>query len=134
MTWLPDGNILVALVLTDHADHVRALSWFQGNTMTKFATCSVTQGTLLRLYLRLTTTPATPTGAWRILEHLEKDARHVFWNDGFSYLHVPSKNLQGQRQVTDAWLAELARRHGGKLATMDKGLAADQPDVAVLIP
>lgn len=30
----------------------------------------------------------------------------------------------GHRQVTDAYLVALARHHGGRLATLDRGLAA----------
>ncbi len=40
----------------------------------------------------------------------------------------------GHRQVTDAYLASLARAHSGRLATMDRGLAALHPDVTVLVP
>jgi uncharacterized protein len=39
----------------------------------------------------------------------------------------------GHRQVTDAYLAALARHHHGKLATFDKGLAALHSDVAVAL-
>ena len=39
----------------------------------------------------------------------------------------------GHRQVTDAYLAELARRHRGRLVTLDAGLAAVHPDVAELL-
>ena len=133
MIWLPDGNVLAALVIESHAEHQRVSGWFHGSAVTRFATCAVTQGTLLRLYLRLTAS-ATPVLAWEVLKRLDQDPRHEFWDDGFSYLNVSTHRLQGQRQVTDFWLAELARRHGGKLATLDQGLAADQPDVAVLIP
>jgi len=40
----------------------------------------------------------------------------------------------GHRRVTDAYLAQLARHNGGKLATFDEGLAALHRDVAELIP
>jgi uncharacterized protein len=40
----------------------------------------------------------------------------------------------GHRQVTDAYLAELARRREARLATFDKGLAALHADVAELVP
>lgn len=133
MIWLPDGNILAALVIQSHADHQRARAWFHSSGVNRFATCAVTQGTLLRLYLRFTAS-ATSELAWEVLKRLEQDTRHEFWDDGFSYLNVSTHRLQGQRQVTDFWLAELARRHAGKLVTLDQGLAADQPDVAVLIP
>jgi predicted nucleic acid-binding protein len=59
---------------------------------------------------------------------------HRFIDDGTSYLQVPNKGIQGHKQVTDAWLAELARRQGIKLATLDQGLAQEHPDVAFLIP
>ncbi|MFP4283065.1 MAG: hypothetical protein ACLFU2_10615 [Opitutales bacterium] len=41
--------------------------------------------------------------------------------------------MNGRRQVTDAWLAELARREGGRLATLHAGLAALHADVAELV-
>jgi uncharacterized protein len=40
----------------------------------------------------------------------------------------------GHRQVTDAYLAQLARSRDGQLATLDSGLAHLHNDVAVLIP
>jgi predicted nucleic acid-binding protein len=40
----------------------------------------------------------------------------------------------GHRQVTDAYLAQLARAHGGRLATFDQGFAKLQLDVAELVP
>lgn len=42
--------------------------------------------------------------------------------------------MQSHRQVTDAYLAALARTHGGRLLTFDRGLAAAHADVAELIP
>ena len=59
---------------------------------------------------------------------------HVFWDDGFSYGEVAFANISGSNQVTDAWLAELARRHDAHLATLDAGLAAPHSDVALLVP
>jgi predicted nucleic acid-binding protein len=37
---------------------------------------------------------------------------------------MPITGIIGHRQVTDAYLALLARKHGGSLATMDRALAA----------
>ena len=39
----------------------------------------------------------------------------------------------GHRQVTDAYLAALARHHRGKLASFDRGLVALHTDVAVAL-
>lgn len=72
--------------------------------------------------------------AWQTLRAIEAHPRHVFWNDGFSFSAVSHARLQGPKQVTDAWLAELARRRNGRLATLDSALAALHSDVAVLIP
>jgi uncharacterized protein len=38
---------------------------------------------------------------------------------------------QPHRQVTDAYLAQLARGHGGRLASFDQGLAGLHHDVVV---
>jgi predicted nucleic acid-binding protein len=38
------------------------------------------------------------------------------------------------KQVTDAWLAELARRNQGKVATLDEALAALHSGVVELVP
>jgi predicted nucleic acid-binding protein len=40
----------------------------------------------------------------------------------------------GHRQVTDAYLAHLARTRNGRLATFDQGLAKTHPDVVDLVP
>lgn len=37
---------------------------------------------------------------------------------------LPIRGIQGHRQVTDAYLVELARHHRGVLVTFDRGLAA----------
>ena len=44
------------------------------------------------------------------------------------------KGVVGHRQVTDAYLAQHARRRNSKIATFDEGMAALHPDVAELIP
>lgn len=72
--------------------------------------------------------------AIRELRNLAKDPRHTFWPNDVSYTAVSLDGVIGYRQVTDAYLAALARKHRGKLATLDRGLAALHHDVAELIP
>jgi predicted nucleic acid-binding protein len=60
--------------------------------------------------------------------------RHEFWPDSITYQNVQLGRVIGHRQVTDAYLAQLARAHNGRLATLDAGLAALHLDVAELIP
>jgi predicted nucleic acid-binding protein len=72
--------------------------------------------------------------AWSVLEAIHEMPDHVFWNDGFSYREVAHSGLTGLTQVTDAWLAQLARRHEAKLATLDSSLIALHSDIGFLVP
>jgi len=128
--YLLDGNVLVALAMHNHVHRERCLRWFQH--VVHFATCPVTEGTLLRLHMILAKNPDV-AAAWRTLETYRAHPRHVFWDENFSYTEIPPTRLTGHRQITDSWLVELARRKGGKLATLDEALAALWPDTAVLI-
>lgn len=133
MTWLLDGNLLVALSIDTHIHHERAHRWFRASGPDRFATCPLTQGTLLRVHMTLAF-DGTATAAWQALSEVVSHKRHVLWLDNFSYLEVSSNLLQGPKQVTDAWLAELARRNLGKVATLDEALAALHSDVVELVP
>jgi uncharacterized protein len=121
VTFLLDGNVLAALALDSHEHHKRALNWWgQGQS---FATCSVTQGTLLRVHM-IMAEDQSAAAAWQALEKIEALPGHQFWDDGFSYTQVRHRLIQGPKQVTDAWLIELARKRNAKLATLDAALAA----------
>lgn len=96
MTVLLDANVLMALLIDDHVHHQAAENWFAGMTR-GFATCPITQGSLMRLLIR----------------------------EGQS-----AQGIVGHRQVTDAYLAQLARAHGSRLATFDQALAKLHHDVA----
>jgi uncharacterized protein len=125
---LLDGNVLVALVSAAHVHHAAALHWFSTTTC-PFATCPITQGTLLRLTLHLG--DITPHIAVQMLTQLTAHPRHRFWPDDLAYADISWRGVLGHRQVTDAYLAALARHHKGRLATFDTGLVALHPDVAM---
>ena len=131
MIWLVDGNLLAAYVLSGHPHHALAERWFDQLT-DRFATCSVTQGILLRLHMRLAIDKSS-TAAWCALAEIEAHILHDYWADDLPYSEVPHRLMQGHRQVTDAWLVELARRNGSKVATLDQGMATTYPNEAVLI-
>ena len=130
--WLLDGNVLVALAIDTHEFHERVRRWFDSQSE-PFATCAITEGTLLRVHMKLAEDRST-AAAWLVLEAIHAMPDHVFWNDGFSYREVTFASLTGLKQVTDAWLAELARRHQAQLATLDIALVAFHSDVAFLVP
>ena len=129
MTDLLDANVLIALVVVEHAHHERARSWFSAD-LDRFSTCPVTQGALLRHLLRR---GADVAEALDVLGSLASNARHEFWPDDLGYGDVDLRGVVGHRQVTAAYLAGLARARAGRLATLDRGLALLHPDVAVLV-
>ena len=129
-TRLLDGNVLVALVVTDHVHHEIAVEWFAAGRGA-FATCPITQGALTRFLVR----EGQPIDvALDILDGVRAHDRHEFWPDDLPYTLELMTGVIGHRQVTDAYLAGLARQHQGQLATLDKGLAAVHgPDVVDLL-
>ncbi len=118
---LLDANVLIALATPEHSLNARAAAWFRKGH--RFATCPITQGAIVRFHLRAGV-DATAKSARLLLESISSLARHEFWPDDASYLDMPTKGIIGHRQVTDAYLALLARKHAGLLATMDQALAA----------
>jgi toxin-antitoxin system PIN domain toxin len=127
--YLLDANVLIALSAPTHSLNSRAAAWFLQNH--RFATCPITEGALVRFHLREGIS-ATAASALLLLKRVSEIPRHEFWSDDVSYLDMPSRGIIGHRQVTDAYLVLLARRHGGSLATMDKGLAALHPSTTLI--
>lgn len=105
MTTLLDANVLVALIVSDHIHHDPAESWFT-RLEGSFATCPITQGSLVRLLIRQGRT-AEETQA--VVAALTGDSRHEFWPDSVSFTDVAFQGVIGHRQLTDAYLAQLAR-------------------------
>ena len=130
MSVLLDANVLIALLVDDHVHHGAAENWFVG-TSGNFATCPITQGSLMRLLIREGQSAAT---ARAVLNGAIGDARHEFWPDDAGYADVPIQGIIGHRQVTGAYLAQLARARGSRLATFDQAMAKLHNDVADLIP
>lgn len=130
-TTLLDSNVLIALTVTDHIHHSRARLWFVGQSGQSFATTPITQGALLRHLIRNSVSAAT---AVELMTQTTADARHVFWPDDLPYEPGILRGVVGHRQVTDSYLAALARHRGGRIATFDAGFAASHGDIAELIP
>jgi hypothetical protein len=133
MTWLLDGNVLIAMSLNGHPHHRRVHNWLATVKNEKFATCPATEETLLRIHMQQARDKTTGA-AWKVLSDLRAHPKHTFWPENFSYTEIGSTRLTSHNQITDAWLAELAKRRGGKLATLDEPLSALWPDSTQLIP
>jgi toxin-antitoxin system PIN domain toxin len=126
-TALLDLNILTALLWPTHEHHDAAHRWFVARAEAPWATCLLTQ----LGFVRLVSNPAfsgdalSPVEALALLAENLTHAHHQFWSES---LEVPGavkemeEQLQGYRQLTDAYLLALAHRHKGVLATFDRGL------------
>lgn len=128
-TFLADGNVLVALTVVDHVHHDVALEWFE-RAEPDLATCPITEGTLLRFLVR---EGQAAIDAMAILDAVRSQSWHVFWPDEIRYDAAHLAGVIGHRQVTDAYLVALARHHGGRVATLDRGLAALHGEAAQLL-
>ncbi|HLI39163.1 MAG TPA: TA system VapC family ribonuclease toxin [Streptosporangiaceae bacterium] len=127
---LLDANVLIALVVDDHVHHGHAETWFAASG-TGFATCPITQGSLMRLLIR---EGQSAESARTVVQGVTASPRHEFWPDNASYHDIPVTGIIGHRQLTDAYLAHLARSRSARLATFDQALAKLHADVTDLIP
>jgi hypothetical protein len=127
---LLDANVLIALAVLEHVHHDAAERWFVGLSG-DHASCPITQAALVRFLLRH---GRTTEQAMTQLAGMTAHRRHRFWPAAIGFGEVAMGGVVGHRQVTEAYLAALARHHRGRLATLDAGLAQQHPDVAVLIP
>lgn len=131
MSYLLDGNVLIALTDQAHIHHRAANQWFAGS-QAPFATCPITQGTLLRMLLRHGAV-SSGASACAVLAEICAHPRHQFWPDQISYTALTWDNVIGHRQITDAYLAALAASKSAKLASFDKGLAAVHGELVELL-
>lgn len=129
MTVLLDGNVLIAAVVSDHIHHESADTWL-GELREPFATCPITEGTLLRFLIR---DGLAAVQALEVLASIHGLPGHVFWRDEIGFLDAGLDGVIGHRQVTDSYLLSLARHHQGRLATFDRGLALSDRRVVELL-
>jgi len=130
VTVLLDANVLIALLVADHVHHGAAETWLAGATG-RFATCPITQGSLVRLLIREGESAETTKA---VVAAMAGDPRHEFWPDDLPYTDVSMKGVIGHRQVADAYLAQLARAHDGRLVSFDQALAKLHNDAVDLVP
>jgi uncharacterized protein len=124
-----DANVLIAAVVVDHVHHAAAERALARDDVT-FATCPLTELALIRFLVR-EGTPAEQAAA--VLDAVSRHPRHRAWSDDPPASDVRWGAAHGHRQVTDAYLAALARIRGGWLLTLDRGLAAAHPEVTELV-
>jgi uncharacterized protein len=122
-----DVNVLVAMFDAQHLHHTRALHWWSQNRAYGWASCPLTQNGFLRVVSRPSYPfPVSIVDAFENLRRNTQTGEHAFWPDDISLLDeraVPREHVLGPKQLTDVYLLALAVKHGGRLATFDRGVA-----------
>jgi toxin-antitoxin system PIN domain toxin len=134
---LLDVNVLIAIVWDSHVHHHRARTWFSQNAGNGWATCPVTESGFVRVSCNPVVLPAPITieQALDVLGSLRAAPRHDFFTDDVSPVDADFPTIVGHKQVTDAHLLTLARRHQAQLVTFDSALSTlpdASADVVVL--
>jgi toxin-antitoxin system PIN domain toxin len=132
---LLDVNALVALAWDSHIHHAATRKWFAANAVGGWATCPLTESGFVRVSSNPTVLPSAigVEDARRVLASLRAAGNHRFLTDDVSMTDPDVPPLVSHRQVTDAHLVAIARRHEVRLITFDSGARAlGGPDVELL--
>jgi toxin-antitoxin system PIN domain toxin len=123
---LLDINLLLALAWPNHQFHAQAHRWFAVHGKHGWATCAFTQLGFIRLSSNPAYSPdaVSPQAAATLLQQWTKHKAHHFWNSPAADEPVIYSQALGHQQVNDAWLVGAARKHKGKLVTLDTRLSA----------
>ena len=123
---LLDVNALVALAWDSHVHHQAVRAWFAANSAEGWATCPVTESGFVRVSSNPKVLPSfiAVEAARDVLSALRNVDGHRFLVNDVSLTDPDVPPIVGHRQVTDAQLLTLARRHGTRLVTFDAGIAA----------
>lgn len=124
---LLDVNVIVSLLDSAHIHHEAAMKWFGiAAVIDGWATCPITENAFIRIVTQISypNLRLTPALAAEALTRFKAGFKGVyeFWKDEISLADSKVFKLAlvtGSRQTTDAYLAGLAFRKGGRLATLD---------------
>lgn len=117
--YLLDVNVLLALFDPSHLNHDEAHVWWSQTG--KWASCPITENGFARVISnpRYPKVETTATAAFKQLHEFAHSSDHQFWEDSISLRAQPLPAL-GAQQITDYYLAALAKIQNSKLATFDK--------------
>jgi len=126
--YLLDVNVLIALAWPQHVHHKAAHLWFDQAGCKRWASCPLTQLAFVRISsnAKIIANAVSPRAAMQALAQMTALSGHQFWPDDLPLGGLASfsrASLVGHRQVTDAYLLEIARHRHGVLATLDGGMS-----------
>jgi predicted nucleic acid-binding protein len=116
MKHLLDVNILIAGVVITHPQHAQTAGWIAGKSITL---CPLSELGFLRVMTNPRTLGFTMADARRLLENFAAQNNAGRISDDLEALESHPRT---SGEVTDHYLADLAQKHGMKLATLDAQL------------
>jgi hypothetical protein len=121
---LLDVDALVALAWDSHVHHATVRAWFAANSASGWATCPLTESGFVRVSSNPKVLPhAIGVDAARsVMSALRALPGHRFLADDVSITDDDVPAIMGHRQVSDAHLLTLARRHRVSLVTFDAAI------------
>lgn len=126
MRALLDVNVLLALLDSDHVDHVRAWEWLTAEIGAGWASCPLTENGFVRIISQPRyPNPIATAQALELLARATATEHHEFWPADISILDgdvVLAQRVHGPKQVTDLYLLALAVARGGRLVTFDSAV------------
>lgn len=122
---LLDVNALVALAWDAHVHHDVVRAWFAASAAAGWSTCPLTESGFVRVSSnpKVLAHAISVEQARAVLRALREHEGHRFLHDDVSLSDPEIPPLHGHRQVTDAHLLALARRHETRLLTFDAAAA-----------
>ncbi len=113
---LLDVNLLLAAIWEDHPDYAKAVAWLAGKTV---VLCPIAELGFLRVSTQPRAIHAPMQRARELLERFATERKAERIADDLPALQShPTRS----ENVTDVYLADLAAKHGLKLATLDTGI------------
>lgn len=122
MKYLLDVNTLVALGNGGHAQHDQAEKWLRKMQIAKaeLGSSPICELGFVRVSVQAGLQPDVAS-ARHVLARMKASAHISLWPDASGLDKLPDY-VTKPGQLTDGHLLEVARSHGAKLATLDKGI------------
>lgn len=134
---LPDLNVWLAAVWRNHADHEKALDWFDRQEQ-PLGFCRITQMGLLRLLSNpavMREDALTRSETWEVYRQLDEDPRIRFLAEPQSldpmWIQMTKHPDRAHKLWTDDYLAAFAFLAHATLVTFDQALCVRHPAVSI---
>ncbi len=126
MKYLLDVNLLLAAIWENHSRHAEAFVWLEDKSI---FLCPLAELGFLRISTNKKAMNAPMQKARELLDRFSTERKAERIPDDLVPLDSHPKTSE---EVTDLYLADLASRHGAKLATLDEGINHSAVEVVSL--